>query len=561
MQFSLAQALDVPHFVGPVAGGYVLPSFHAGSSHNTAGTRRWLIACVATAAALTTGPRPAPGQDGRALHSSGTPAGGTASIVGVVDDSLHGGPLAGAVILLDGQPREAVTDSIGRFRLDSVAAGRYRMGIFHPILDSLGTSLSTTPVRLIAGRPAVVTLSTPSERTVMRAVCPNGRPATANGPATAAVTDADDSAAAVLVGHVLDPDTDEPVPNARVTLTWTEIRISRTEILNTERRRETMSDGQGEFQFCALPAGVAGTVRARRVAGADSSVMVEREVELGSRIVTLTTLHLPAPRMAASAPQTSAAPATPATPAARPALPLRAAVLAGRVQRPDGRPVPGAIALVEGTGDSAVASDEGMFTIRGLPSGTHMLIVRSVGFEPASIAVELTRREVRQVVVVMMNATYVLSPVVVQAQQLALGYANVGFSQRRRVGVGQYMTLDDITRRHVDQLSDLFTGLHGVRLAYGGPAGTDVVASRGTHGCLVYVIDGQPFNPIVHGEVDAMLVPGSLAGIEVYTPSEVPEQFRVKSLPGVNEFGVPTMGTTGCTTIVIWSKVRLGVKD
>ena len=65
----------------------------------------------------------------------------------------------------------------------------------------------------------------------------------------------------------------------------------------------------------------------------------------------------------------------------------------------------------------------------------------------------------------------------------------------------------------------------------------------------------------MHGEVDAMLLPASIAGIEVYTPSEVPEQFRVRSLPSVNEFGVPTLGTTGCTTIVIWSKTRLGVKD
>src|SRR6185312_3309723 len=64
----------------------------------------------------------------------------TTSVVGIVGDSLHGGPLAGAIILLDGQSREAVTDSIGRFRIDSVSAGRYRVGIFHPVLDSLGTS-------------------------------------------------------------------------------------------------------------------------------------------------------------------------------------------------------------------------------------------------------------------------------------------------------------------------------------------------------------------------------------------------------------------------------------
>jgi hypothetical protein len=293
----------------------------------------------------------------------------------------------------------------------------------------------------------------------------------------------------------------------------------------------------------------------------DSGVAVEREVDLGTRIVTMTTLHLPVPHVE----ETTAAAVAPAgsrtAPAPRPAPAVHAAVLEGRVQRPDGTPVVGAIVEIEGTTDSATTGDEGAFMIRGLPSGTHMLDVRSVGFEPASVVVELTRREVRRVVVAMMNAAYVLSPVIVQAQQLAKGYANVGFTQRKRVGVGQFMTLDEITHRQAQQFTDLFTNFHGVRLAYGGPAGTDVVPSRGIGGCLVYVIDGQPFNTVVHGELDAMLLPESLAGIEVYTPATVPEEFKVRSLPGTSELGVPTLGRIDCTTIVIWSKTRLGVKE
>ena len=77
----------------------------------------------------------------------------------------------------------------------------------------------------------------------------------------------------------------------------------------------------------------------------------------------------------------------------------------------------------------------------------------------------------------------------------------------------------------------------------------------------MYVIDGNGFNEVVHGELDAMLLPESIAGIEVYTPPEVPEEFKVRSLPGINEFGVPILGRIDCTTVVIWSKNRLGVKD
>lgn len=538
----------------------MLPSYRAEPRHTAAGTRRWLTALVAASIALAAGPRPAPGQDGSSRVSSGRPA-ALATLVGTVDDGLRGGPLAGAVILLDGQSRQAVTDSIGWFRLDSVAAGRYRVGIFHPVLDSLGTSLASTPVTLVAGRPAVVTLATPSGRTIRKAVCPSAPSSNSSASSTAPA-----DSAAVLVGHVVEPDTDEPVTGADVTLTWTDIRIERSEITNTERRRETTSDTQGEFRFCALPAGLVATVRAKRAVSGDTGVVVEREVDLGTRIITMTTLHLPVPPVATQpkpepgAITAAAPPAAPATPAPR-ATATRAAVLEGQVERPDGGPLAGALVEVEGTGDSSTTGDAGYFTIRGLPSGTHMLVVRSVGFEPISVVVELTRRATQHVVVAMMKAAYVLSPVVVQAQQLARGYQNVGFSQRRRVGVGQFMTLDQITARHAEQFTDLFTNFHGIRLAYGGPAGTDVVASRGIDGCVVYVIDGMSFNQVVHGELDAMLLPNSLAGIEVYTPPEVPEEFKVRSLPSTNAFGVPILGRIDCTTIVIWSKNRLGVKD
>ena len=539
----------------------MLPSYHAEPRHTAAGTRRWLTALVAASAALTTGARPAPGQDGPSRVPSGRPP-ALATLVGTVDDGLRGGPLAGAVILLDGQSRQAVTDSIGWFRLDSVAAGRYRVGIFHPVLDSLGTSLASTPVTLVAGRPKVVTFATPSGRTIRKAVCP-GTPSNSSSGSSAGPAD---SAVAVLVGHVVEPDTDEPVSGADVTLTWTDIRIDRSEIANTEERRETTSDAQGEFRFCALPAGLVATVRAKRAVNGDTGVVVEREVDLGARIITMTTLHLPVPPALAQ-PHAEPGATTAAVPAAGPAAPApratakHAAVLEGQVERPDGGPLAGALVEVEGTGDSSTTGDAGYFTLRGLPSGTHMLVVRSVGFEPTSVVVELTRRQPQHVVVAMMKATYVLSTVVVQAQQLARGYLNVGFSQRRKVGVGQFMTLDQIAARHAEQFTDLFTNFHGIRLAYGGPAGTDVAPSRGIDGCIVYVIDGMAFNQVVHGELDAMLLPESLAGIEVYTPPEVPEEFKVRSLPGTNAFGVPILGRIDCTTIVIWSKNRLGVKD
>ena len=495
------------------------------------------------------------------------------ALVGVVDDSLHGGPLAGAVVLLDGQPREAVTDSVGRFRIDSVAAGKYRVGIFHPMFDSLGTGVTSTPVKLSPGKPAVLTLATPLGRAIRQALCRDVSTATTQS------DNADSTAAAVLVGHVLDSDTDEPIEGAHVTLTWTDIVISPMDLRNTVEVREATSDRDGEFRFCALPAGVAGILRVTRNTTDDSATAAERELDLGPRIVTMTTLHLAsarvdtstAPATVSASAESAASPAaesptpvpapTVATPTARPVALPRLAVLTGHVQRPDGSPLSGAIASVVGTPDSAVAGNDGSFTIRHLPSGTHTLYVRYVGFEPVEVPVELTRRAPQTVLVAMTTPTYVLSPVIVQAQRLAEGYSRVGFDQRKRMGVGQFLTLDDIENRHVEQFSDLFTHMRGLRISPDQPGGRDLSNARGIGSCLVYVIDGQPFNREIQGELNAMFSPSSLAGIEVYSAASVPEQFRVKSLPGVNAFGVPTMGTDGCATVVIWTKTRLGVRD
>src|SRR5580658_8562977 len=72
------------------------------------------------------------------------------SLVGIIGDSLHGGPLAGAVVMVDGQSSEATTDSVGRFRIDSIQTGQHRLGIFHPILDSMGSTLASRPVKFVA---------------------------------------------------------------------------------------------------------------------------------------------------------------------------------------------------------------------------------------------------------------------------------------------------------------------------------------------------------------------------------------------------------------------------
>jgi len=484
--------------------------------------------CIALAVCLV-------GTAHTALFAQGTRARAlstTTSIQGVVGDSLHGGPLAGAVIMLDGQTRAAVTDSIGRFRLDSVSAGEYRVGIFHPILDSLGTSLSTRPVQFNAGKPILISLATPSGRTLRRAMCPE-MPRRPSGYEHA------DSGVAVLVGRVLDPDSDVvPVQNATVTLAWVQTDFTGTAVHVTPYSRTTTTSDLGDFRFCALPTGLTGTLR---VTASDGKITIERELALEDRIVTMSTLHM-------SAPLRDSAPA-----------PRADAVLTGDVERPDGSPFTGAKVVLEGTRDSTVVDSAGAFTLRGLPVGTHMVLVRSMGFEPVSDVVELTSRGPQHVSIALTTPAREMDPVVVQAHRLAIAYARIGFDRRRQEGVGQFLTADDIAEKHATTFSSLFNGIGGVRLDFT-PGGTNLANERGADACLVYVVDGHPFNREVNGELDASIRPNEIGAIEVYSAASVPPEFRVRSLPSRNLTGAETAGTDGCATVVIWTKTRLGLR-
>ena len=85
---------------------------------------RWLSALIiapmlAQAQSSKTKPTAAPPPPASApapAASAGAPVSGA---VGVVGDSIHGGPLVGAVVSLVGTDRKGTTDSTGKFRIDS----------------------------------------------------------------------------------------------------------------------------------------------------------------------------------------------------------------------------------------------------------------------------------------------------------------------------------------------------------------------------------------------------------------------------------------------------------
>ena len=215
--------------------------------------------------------------------------------------------------------------------------------------------------------------------------------------------------------------------------------------------------------------------------------------------------------------------------------------------------------IVETTADSAQTGSDGRSDDSRLADrNTHSFMVRSIGFEPVEEVVELAAHSPQQVSIALTTPAHVLNPIVVEAQRLQAGYARVGFDRRKREGVGQFLTANDIARRNAQAFSQLFTTILGVQEDHA-PGGTNLRSGRGPGSCLVYVLDGHPFNRMVDGELNAMYQPDEIAGIEIYTAASVPSEFRVRTLPGAKRAPAYPRVARECTTVVVWTKTDLGV--
>src|SRR5215203_6598119 len=133
-------------------------------------------------------------------------------IEGDVIDSVHVSPLIGATRL--GGAHEttfvATTDKRGRFRFESLDAGRYAVRFSSAMLDSLQYGGRTPVVDVAPNRATRVELAVPSAATLRALACPG-------------VTFADGTGA--LLGLVTDAESGKPLVGAQVAVAWSDLAI------------------------------------------------------------------------------------------------------------------------------------------------------------------------------------------------------------------------------------------------------------------------------------------------------------------------------------------------
>jgi hypothetical protein len=462
--------------------------------------------------------RPAPGATPAVTGTSGM-----GYLQGVAQDSIHGGPLASAIIQLEGTDRVAVTDSLGRFLMDSVKPGNYKILVDHPILDTLGILLSTAPMPFAANEVTRVVVAVPSGEFLAARFCTPARRSLGPG---------------VLVGRVREPDSEIAAEGARVSLVWYDpdppaMAGITLKIKKAPRVREATVGKDGTYRLCGLPEKYEGKLQAQRK---DGGTTAEVSVTQDEGMLALRSMSV-APLVVASA-------ADSATGAA-PKVAKGSARVIGRVLNKAGAPVEGARVSLMGNGAATLTRANGDFVLDSLPAGTQAISVRHLGYAPTEVPVELSSRAPVRVTVPLGAYVPELTPVEV-VSQMEQGLDRVGYTGRKRGAQGgHFIGPEQIEARKAIQFTDLLTTTPGIRVE--GSMGHMAITSTrsvGRQGCVTIFVDGSRWEQLEAGDLDSFVRPDEAAAIEVYpSGSSVPVEFQ----------------TTGadCAAVVIWTKLNV----
>lgn len=447
-------------------------------------------------------PTPAPSPAGKA---------GMALISGIVIDSLNGRFLRGADVIIEGAKKSLLTDSLGRFRVDSLPPGTYQVGVFHPLLDTLGISLASQPFHVGPDSSSFVLLAVPSAATIIHKACPvrGFRP----------------QGTSAVIGHVTDPESLQPVPGAEVSIAWVQLEVSKeVGVRKTPRVIRDSTDVHGAFALCSLPNAMQATLQARKAGAVTAEIPIalgDMDSELFARTLLLS--------RADSGAKTGNA------------------VVSGRVILEGAPSNAGSRVEVVGTDVVGLTNEKGEFTIRNLPSGTHVLLARHLGFGAETVPVDLSSREPKQVTIKLPKFVAVIDPVIVTAKRVA-SLDKVGFSQRQKSGMGYYIGPDQLRTMHPNQLTDILRRVPSLRVT-SGPEGDVVSSSRGTTslsgggGCVQYFVDDMPWTSAMPGDINNFVNSNEVVGVEVYAGPGTPAQY--------------SRGMQDCTTVVLWTKFKI----
>jgi 5-hydroxyisourate hydrolase-like protein (transthyretin family) len=448
--------------------------------------------------------------------------GGT--IAGTITDSARAKPAVGATVLLTrlspepSELRTTVTDEKGRFRFDSLVAGRYSVAFATDYLDSLSINMPPREVTLAVGTLERVDFATPSGTTLRAAACPGLKLSSAEG---------------AVIGDVANADTDQPLGGAQVAVSWTELAVdSALHAVTTPRGGVVAADAQGHYRLCGVPTDTYLTVQVQDSgrAGSPLTLTVGHEGGLVRRDLSLSLSSARSIAMLDSAAAAVARHETVTVP-----LLSGTATLAGVVRGAAGEPLSMAEVRIRGAAGRARSDSTGHFTLTGQPAGSQLLETRHIGYLLGQAPVELRSGRTTNVNVTLTRIVS-LDSIRIVAQRAR--YPEFESRRSSRAGAGRFLDESQIERQHAMMASDLLRMVHGFRVE-GTGLDTKVYTTHGNFElssmgpCEANIV----VNGVEHQDIN-LIDPTNIGAIEAYAePAAAPVQYD-----------------RPCGVIVIWMK-------
>jgi hypothetical protein len=459
------------------------------------------LACVAVAPSA------------RAQSAPAAPGSGLSTITGVIVDSLHRSPLAHANVYVEGTDRMGVSDDGGHYVVDSIPAGKHRVHILHPVLDTVGITLRTPDLDFVAGQTRTLDISVPGPQFITSRLC-NAAQLT-RGPAA-------------LVGFVKDPDTGAPMVNAKVELVY---EVTDPIGRKSPRVRSDVTDTTGMYRICGLPEDMSGKVQVFR----DGVATGEVPAEVTNGFLALRAFSIAHTQTVVEVKGDSGKIIRVAKGSAK---------LTGRVVDKRGVPLREARVTIQGGDKPVLTNSNGQFTLDSLPSGTQSLEVRKLGYAVQDVPVELSVARAASATVTMSDAVPLLETMRVEAAA-DQALSDLGYLSRKQSGFGTFLDGKQINHDALIFTDILYT-VPGLRVQpVGNGRDYTVTDSRSpAHGCVNYYVDGFEWPEMTPGDINSFVRPDETVAVEVYHGSNTPAQFQKP-------------GQSGCAAIVVWTQAKV----
>ncbi len=490
----------------------------AGGRRRSVGPRLWLLASlIALFPVVQVQAVTSPIDSLRSRPSAG-------KVIGAVHDSVANAPIIGAIVQLVSADtlvpfgRTAVSDRVGRFAFDSVPSGRYVIGFYHPVLDSLALEPMLRAVTVANGETVLANLAVPSPARLRAMFC---------------LGVAGRVAAPLVMGMVLDARTGTPAAGVTVSVEWVEVTLGKGGIRQRAPRRVATTRSDGMYMLCDVPS--PGTLMLAASRGADSTDFVDLEVPATGFLRR--TLHLGTARTVVV--RDSAATSDSSRSAVRRQHVGTGKLIGTVTSAVNGQPLVGAQVGIA-NGPQTRTNARGQWTLSEAPTGTRIVHTRAVGYYPSRQSVDVVAGTPP------LSTALVTFKSVMDTMKVIANYdrfANLaGFRERQRSGLGRFLTQDDVARRQPLVTSELLRTVAGVFLDRTMSV-DETILMRGTFEdrCVpVIFINTMRMDNLTAVDLDAFIRPSEILGVEVYSATQVPAQFQ----PGLN----------GCGSIVFWTK-------